>query len=69
MPKVMGRNPFEKRKIKTESKATRSKVRVESPSKERFSRWSEVAFIQVPAQSMLFALRAVLRIKGFLEKS
>ena len=61
MSKHLGRNPFEKKKI-------HAAPTPERPSeKEKLPRLVHWAFIQVPAQSAVFALKAALRVKDLLE--
>jgi hypothetical protein len=68
MSKHLGRNPFEKRKKTPEAKTARPSVTAHRGTDEKWSKLSEWALIQIPAQSMLFALKAVLRVKGLFER-
>ena len=83
MPKHLGRNPFDKRRLKAQECRDGEKSRhdsarvdqrkppvrgVKSTETQGLSRIADWALIQVPARSALFALRAALRVKDLLEK-
>ncbi len=75
MPKHLGRNPFDKKKSKPQagSRTHRSgdaieKVPHEKAPQKGWSKFSDWAMIQVPAQSVVFALKAALRLKDLIER-
>jgi hypothetical protein len=69
MAKHLGRNPFEKRTFTSARTADASKSRAKPQEKRTISPFSEWALIQIPAQSIWFVLRAVLRFKSLFERN
>ncbi len=69
MSKHLGRNPFEKRKPKVQAKRVKTTRPAEEPqSRKSWSGFSDWALVQLPAQSVVFALKTVLRVKSLIER-
>lgn len=69
MTKHLGRNPFGKKKSQAPTVPQKGKPtnRIKISSMEKNSKL-EWLFIEVPAKSYLFALKAALLLKGALDK-